>query len=113
MRTQEKSGDWDQYKREAKAERIARRRAESGAFESARSIAEQRGMHLVQRSDVHYQLSPGIELAMKQGAWLLNIYPGNQRLYSDKAKSRSPFLTVPSPWTLVDVVRAASGSRDE
>ena len=38
--------------------------------------------------------------------WLLNIYPGNRRLYHDQNRM-GPFLSVPDDWTLLDVVRAA------
>lgn len=50
-------------------------------------------------TDVHYQLSTG--------TWLLNIHPGNKRLYWDRQWKRGPFLAVEGEWTLVDVVKAA------
>lgn len=101
------------FNAERQRERAERRRNECGAYASARSVAESLGMRLVQRSDVHYQLSPGVDMAMHGGAWLLNLYPGNQRLYHDRSKSRPPYLDLPDTWTLIDVVRAmAKATKD-
>ena len=48
----------------------------------------------------HYQL------VSHDPDWLLNIYPGNCRLYWDP-KHRGPFLKVNSPWCLRTIVAAA------
>ena len=38
--------------------------------------------------------------------YIYNLYPSTQRIYSDP-KHRGPFLKIPKPWTLLDVVKAA------
>lgn len=86
-------------KRQAEAKQRRQRAAEE--FPDLVELAAQHGLTLVKRSESHYQLLP-------VGArWLLNIYPGNCRLYHDPNIERSPFLHLPTPWTLRDVLEAA------
>jgi hypothetical protein len=73
-------------------------------FLAARDEAEQRGLTLKQCSMDHYQLT--------NGSWLLNLYPGNQRIYADRNRSKPPFLNVPEPWTLMDCVRASANAEE-
>ena len=56
----------------------------------------------------HYQLRKHAPTATRPGnvEWILNLYPGKSRIYSDPNKP-GPFLRVKAPWTLCDVVRAA------
>ena len=84
-----------------KKERSDRRAAALNDFEAARQLASQAGMTLVQCSDVHYQLS------LDKNGWLINVYPGNQRLYHDRNHPKPPFLDVSFGWGLIDVVKAA------
>ncbi len=58
------------------------------------------GMQLSRKSFHHYSLA-------HTSGWLINIYPGNCRLYADPNKPAHPFLKVPSPWTIPQVVNAA------
>ena len=56
-------------------------------------------MVLRQNNHQHYQLFP------VDKTWLINIYPGNQRLYHD-VKKRGPFLELRGQvWALIDVVK--------
>lgn len=68
-------------------------------FDKARFLAEASGMTLVCHTSAHYQLS--------NGSWLIDVYPGNQRVRADKQKAKAPYLDLPSPWTLLDVVNEA------
>lgn len=77
-----------------------RRAASYNEFDAASQLANQSGMILVRRSEVHYQLRG-------QAGWLLNIYPGNRRLYHDRNKPTPPYLKVDPDWSLMDVVKAA------
>jgi len=91
------------YKLIAERERIRkgeRRDLAAAAFPDIRSRAEEHGLRLVRHTEAHYQLRPA------DGSWILNICPGNRRLYSDPKKV-APWLSVPVDWTLLDVVNAA------
>ena len=71
-------------------------------YPEALRLANLAGLTLCKHSDVHYQLiGPNV-------AWRLDIYPSNQRLYRAKGCGWCPFLELPKPWRLVDVVKAAS-----
>ena len=80
-----------------------RRDAASESFPFVRGLAEDHGLKLVCHGDAHYQLEPDTE----ERGWLVNIYPGNQRLYHDRNRPKAPFLDAGRPWTLESVVRAA------
>jgi len=71
-----------------------------GSFHAAAKLARSKGLSLTQRSDSHYQL--------RGGRWLINLYPGNQRIYADRNKDRAPYLDVPCNWTLQDAVEAVA-----
>jgi hypothetical protein len=86
-------------KREKQAERAESRAEAWDEFGEAQRLAVKAGLVLRRCTEAQYQL-------YVDGGWLLNIYPGNGRLYSDPNR-RGPFLKVPMIWSLLDVVRAA------
>jgi len=95
--------DYEPFKllqKERQQERAEARLVSDENFASASQLATQSGMILVRHTDVHYQLQ-------SQSGWLLNIYPGNRRLYHDRNKPKPPYLNIPPNWTLIDVVHAA------
>lgn len=64
-------------------------------------------MILKRHNDVHYLLEPA------GGAWLVNLYPGNGRVYGDRNRpERGPYLALPERWTLRDAVLAAAQITD-
>lgn len=75
-------------------------------FHDASRLARKHGFLLVCHNDVHYQIRPD------NGSWLLNIYPGNRRLYTDtNYPNKAPFLAdklarMPGGWTLKNIVLA-------
>lgn len=69
-------------------------------FEEASKLASQAGMTFVKHSEIHYQLRG------KTG-WVLNVYPGNRRIFHDRNHLRPPYLKIQSDWTLIDIVNAA------
>jgi hypothetical protein len=77
-----------------------RRWSADDLFRQARERAAAAGMGLTRVSDVQYQLRH------PSAGWLLNIYPGNGRLYWDP-NHRGPFLRMRERWSLLDVVEAA------
>lgn len=94
--------DFEPYKAIAqeRAKRGGRRRRQAEAdFPAAAALAERHGMTLVRHQTGHYALS--------DGHWLLNLYPGNGRLYADGNRDRAPFLGLGGEWGLEDAVRAA------
>jgi hypothetical protein len=98
------SEEYEIYKalRQERISEGANRRAENAEyFERARALAAQAGMNLVQHTPVHYGLW------CPKAGWLLNIYPGNRRLYHDRKYKKPPFLKVRPDWNLFDVVEAA------
>ena len=85
----------------------AQRRGENrlrarGSFADALKRASELGLSLVRRNDTHYQLRP------LDRSWLINLYPGNNRIYRDAGQPKAaPFLDVRHDWTLLDIVEAA------
>lgn len=70
---------------------------------AARVIANKNGMAVIQHSDSHYQIK-------HRAGWILDVYPGNQRLYRPKGREpKAPHLKglpLEADWDLVDVVKA-------
>lgn len=93
---------FDEMKAERQLEKSDRRVSARQQFISAKDLAAAHHLILHRCSDVHYQLMP------THRRWLINVYPGNQRLYSDKSKP-GPYLKskLPIPWDLLDVVKSA------
>lgn len=90
--------------RQQRAERNREQAADT--FKDAAELAEMLGLQLHKCSDVHYQFSD------EEQGWLINLYPGNGRLYADrKRRAKAPFLRVPENWTLLDVVEVAAKLR--
>lgn len=87
----------DGERHETKHERLATARKD---LIEAETLAAQNGLYLRRCTDSHYQL--------RGARWLLNLYPGNQRLYRDPTKDQLGWLELPDPWTLLDVVHAAA-----
>lgn len=94
---------WEEYKERQQVEKAAYREAAAQVFDQARQLAHDVGLDLRKHTDSHYSLRG----RQHGSSWVLNLYPGNQRLYSDP-KHRGPFLKVPKPWTFSDVIRAAA-----
>lgn len=86
--------------------REARRIVADADFDDARAIAGNHGLRLVRCSESHYQLSC-------LGQWLVNLYPGNCRIYGDRNwPKRPPFVNMAGVrWTLVQVVTAFAESK--
>lgn len=85
--------EWSRQK-QARSDRAQR------DFMAAAQLAIDNGLTLLRHTPIHFQLkSP-------QG-WIINLFPSNRRIYSNKGNARGPFLNVPYEWTLMDVVRAA------
>jgi hypothetical protein len=76
-----------------------RRDAANRDYVSARELANRHGLELARHSEFHYQLFP------MNKTWILNVYPGNCRLYNDRSKETPPHLGIETPWALIDVVR--------
>jgi len=93
---------WAEHKAVEKIAKHQRMEKADSDFDSAKWLAKDNGMILIQRSAYHFQLR-----WLKQG-WLLNLYPTNQRLYWDRSH-QGPFLKMPETrdWTLFDIVSAA------
>lgn len=86
--------------REARRDEAAGRRLDATQqFDRARQLAANHMMTLLRHDESHYQLR-------HPTGWILNIYPGNRRLYHD-ANNRGPYIKTDSNWTLIGVVQAA------
>lgn len=99
------SEDYEIYKvlrAERAKEGEKRRQSALQNYREAANLANQVGWHLKCHSEVHYSLRKP-----QENSWILNIYPGNRRLYYDQNKPRGPFLKLEEEWTLLDVVLAA------
>jgi hypothetical protein len=69
------------------------------------------GVMLHRHDDGHYAVEH------KRVRWLVNLYPGNQRIYADRNRPKAPYLSLPDPWTLQDVadelLRLADGGQEK
>lgn len=86
-------------KLENQKESRSRRFEASYTFEQAQHLANEHGLVFKQMSDTHYQLR-------KPYGWILNLYPGNQRLYWDRNFPNYHININKTLWTLLDVVEA-------
>lgn len=96
---------WQKGQRKARGECL--RTCAISDFGEACAYSADHDMMLYRRTEVHYQLRH------LTNGWILDIYPGNQRLYRPNRKPRAPFLTLKldddvETWTLMDVVKAAA-----
>lgn len=97
---------WRDVRDERFAAKLSRRSMEAETFDSLAKYAREVGLELKQCSQSHYQLT------CQDPAWLLNIYPGNRRLYWDPNR-RGPFLKVEEPWCIRNVIIAATKARQK
>lgn len=99
---------------EARQERNTKRRSVAGAsFQDAAELATKHDMILLRRSNVHYSLygpatrNGGNGKPRYKDRWLLDLYPGNQRIFRPtNRKPAAPFIQVAPNWHLIDVVKA-------
>ena len=70
-------------------------------FDEAKRLAFSRGLSLKKCNESHYQLRC-------QNKWLINLFPGNGRIYADKKVGKAPFLEFEEDWTLLSAVKAAA-----
>jgi hypothetical protein len=95
--------------REERAEESRRNREQStDEFSIAARLASANGLALRRHSDSHYALEHIAD------GWLINVYPGNQRLYMDQQRPKAPYLRLRGElWNLADVVSAAIAAETE
>ena len=86
-------------KQERQMRGMNRRALARDDFSEAEHIADEADLCLRECSNTHYQLIGD--------GWIINLYPGNQRIYADKGGARAPYLEVAHPWTLITAVQAA------
>jgi len=99
------SSDYDIYKvlrAEKSKEGESRRQSALQQFRAAAALANQVGWIFACHSEIHYSLRKP-----QENSWILNIYPGNRRLYYDQNKAKGPYLKLKENWTLYEVVEAA------
>ena len=91
-------------RQEDKRDRADNRDAAAKTLSEASKLAAENGMILVRNTEAHYQVKH------KRDGWILDVYPGNQRLYAPvrPGHPRAPYITMPYDrcWTLTDVVAA-------
>ena len=72
-------------------------------FAQASTLAAQNGLRFSRLSETQYHLKGKFPDGRP---WLMNVYPGNCRIYHDPNK-RGPFIDISFGWGLLDVVEAA------
>lgn len=82
-----------------RAERADNRESAADDYHAALNKARFYGVTLKRFSDVHHQL-----ISVKPD-WIMNVYPGNQRLLGDK-NHKPPLIQLFRPWTLIRAVEA-------
>lgn len=69
-------------------------------YKEAAILAAQHGMTLTRHNG-------GVQYNLSTSAWVIQLYPGNQRIYTPK-KKRGPYLDLAGKcWNLVAAVKAA------
>jgi hypothetical protein len=98
--------DYYQAGREARREAGEERREKNLVlFREAAAIAKANGFELKCLTDIHYQI---ILPEWKGKKTLINIYPGNQRIYIT-GRRKFPRIEIEHPWNLIQIVnRVAS-----
>lgn len=73
-------------------------------FKEAAILARKHGMNFTRHNG-------GIQYNLRTPTWIIQFYPGNQRIYSPRAK-RGPYLALgPKIWTILDAVQAAINAK--
>jgi len=78
----------------------ANRQRSGQVYAKARGVAALHGLKLIRHMDAYYSL------INPTAGWRKELYPGNQRIWWQMGPI-GPFLLLPEPWTLLDVVEAA------
>ena len=82
-----------------------RRNLNADLFLKAEFKAAQAGFLLRRHSNIHYSITN--KNSNQENRWIMNLYPGNLRIYSDvNCPKKAPFLKLPLMWNLIDVVDA-------
>jgi len=108
MKEQEQELDNEEYWKAVKQikqdENRSRRDDANIKFEQVAHHCKTEGFELIKCSDTHYQL-----LWPRPKTWILNIYPGNGRLYWDPNHGKGPYLRLrrDKRWNLGHVVHVA------
>ena len=96
--------EWfDEYSAAKKKERDENYQRALSTYEQAQELAHLNGFELQKHSPWHFILA---YKPKGHTTWLYNLYPANQRIYTDP-HHRGPFLEIAKPWTFLDVVCAA------
>ena len=77
----------------------ANRQRSGQVYTKARDIAARYGLELTRITDRHYKLK-------HPAGWIKCLYPSSQQVWAPPS-DKGPFLLLPEPWTLLDVVNAA------
>lgn len=104
---------WEEHKAQVAADKSQRRQAAIDDFDAARRLADESDLRL--RACVNKDVSglcSHYQLRSTNPKWLLNIYPGNRRLYWDP-NLKGPFLYIDKTWSLRSVVVAAITANQE
>jgi hypothetical protein len=95
--------DYTQLRKTVSQRKQKNRQASEDVFKEAAILAAANLCALNRMpNDYHFQL---IKINGDKPDYIYNLYPSTQRIYSDP-KHRGPFLQIPKPWTILDVVKA-------
>ncbi len=103
--------DWDQQAKLRNQRKRAHLQASEDTFDEAVELAEKSGSCSLQQMPAryHFQLicyaDNLTEYSEDVVEHIYNLYPSTQRIYTDP-RHRGPFLKIPKPWTLLDIVKA-------
>jgi len=89
---------WGSIREKAQHEAKGRRAHADHEFRQASAYAMAHGFELVRHTDAHYKV--------KTPHFLLEVYPGNQRVY--RHNDETPYIPMPRPWGLMDVVKGVA-----
>jgi hypothetical protein len=89
---------WDSIRARRRHHGQKRRGTAEKQYAEAAAYARQNGFELVRHTDAHYKV--------KTAHFLLEVYPGNQRIY--RHESNTPFIHLPDVWSLMDVVQGVA-----
>ena len=94
--------DWDEYKAEQEKRKEKNLQDSLDVLHEAAALATKNGLDLKQHSQWHFSLTCYENGERK---WRRNIYPSNQRLWWDEKCGPAPYLKLPTPWNLLDIVK--------
>ena len=96
--------DWDEYNQQKQDRKEKNLQNSLDVLQEASALATKNGLELVQHNHWHFSLTCYRDFRRIRR---YNMYPSSQRIWIDETCGLAPYLKLPNPWNLLDVVKEA------